>query len=106
MVPGAIRQHEGSVGRHVAPRADTVGLFLDRFCQFYRQRLAWAAKGGSCKLDGIISAFAAHHRLAWIHPFPDGNGRVARLALDAMLRQCGVNGAAFDFYQAFKAAAP
>lgn len=94
MVPGAIRQHEVSVGRHVAPRADTVGLFLDRFCQFYDQRLAWAAKGGSCKLDGIISAFAAHHRLAWIHPFPDGNGRVARLVLDAMLRQCGVNGAA------------
>lgn len=94
MVPGAIRQHEVSIGRHVAPRADTVGLFLDRFCQFYGQRLEWSAKGGSCKLDGIVSAFAAHHRLAWIHPFPDGNGRVARIALDAMLRQCGVNGAA------------
>lgn len=94
MVPGAIRAHEVSVGRHVAPRASALGLFLDRFGQFYGQRLEWSAKGGSSKLDGIVSAFAAHHRLAWIHPFPDGNGRVARIVLDAMLRQCGVNGAA------------
>jgi Fic family protein len=28
---------------------------------------------------------AAHHRLAWIHPFLDGNGRVARLMSHAML---------------------
>lgn len=94
MIPGAIRQREVSVGRHVAPRAEALGLFLDRFSQFYGQRLACSARGGSSKLDGIVSAFAAHHRLAWIHPFPDGNGRVARIVLDAMLRQCGVNGAA------------
>lgn len=94
MVPGEIRRREVSVGRHVAPRADSLGRFLDRFDQFYGQRLAWSAKGGSSKLDGIVSAFAAHHRLAWIHPFLDGNGRVARILLDAMLRQCGVNGAA------------
>ena len=27
----------------------------------------------------IIAVAAAHHRLLWIHPFLDGNGRVARL---------------------------
>jgi Fic-DOC domain mobile mystery protein B len=30
-----------------------------------------------------------HHRLVWIHPFPNGNGRHARLAADLLLRQMG-----------------
>jgi Fic family protein len=34
----------------------------------------------------MIAAAAAHHRLMWIHPFLDGNGRVARLFTDAYLR--------------------
>ena len=32
-----------------------------------------------------MAAAAAHHRLLWIHPFLDGNGRVARLMSYAML---------------------
>ena len=32
-----------------------------------------------------FAAAAAHHRLLWIHPFLDGNGRVARLMSHAML---------------------
>lgn len=30
-----------------------------------------------------------HHRLVLIHPFPNGNGRHARLFTDAFLRSCG-----------------
>jgi Fic-DOC domain mobile mystery protein B len=30
-----------------------------------------------------------HHRLTWIHPFPNGNGRFARLATDVLLRKMG-----------------
>ena len=37
------------------------------------------------KTETIIAAAAAHHRLAWIHPFLDGNGRVARLMSHATL---------------------
>lgn len=37
------------------------------------------------KADAILSAAAAHHRLLWIHPFVDGNGRVSRLMSHAML---------------------
>jgi Fic family protein len=33
---------------------------------------------------------AAHHRLNYIHPFPDGNGRVSRLMSHAMALQAGV----------------
>lgn len=92
MAPGKIRERDVQVGIHVAPKAETLDRFLDRFAQRYGTQLEWAPKGGIRKLDGVLSAFAAHHRLVWIHPFLDGNGRVARIAIDAMLRQCGVNG--------------
>ena len=34
-------------------------------------------------------AVRLHHRLVLIHPFPNGNGRHARLYTDAFLRYCG-----------------
>jgi Fic family protein len=92
MAPGKIRERDVQVGIHVPPRADTLSRFLDRFALCYGMQLEGAAKGGISKLNGILAAFAAHHRLVWIHPFLDGNGRVARIAMDATLRQCGVNG--------------
>ncbi len=37
--------------------------------------------------DEIATRF--HHRLVWVHPFPDGNGRWSRLAADALIGQLG-----------------
>ncbi len=93
MEPGKFRERDVHVGIHVAPRADTLNRFLERFTKVYGLRLEGSKKGGISKLDGILAAFAAHHRVVWIHPFLDGNGRVARITIDAMLRECGVNGA-------------
>lgn len=93
MEPGKFRERDVQVGRHVAPGAATLERFLDRYAEVYGPRLEAARQGGIGKLGGILATFAAHHRLAWIHPFLDGNGRVARIATDAMLRACGVNGA-------------
>ena len=42
---------------------------------------------GSYPSDEIAARF--HHRLVWIHPFPNGNGRHARLATDLLSRQNG-----------------
>ena len=53
-----------------------VPRFLKRFEEVY---------GRLGKTETIIAAAAAHHRLAWIHPFLDGNGRVARLMSHATL---------------------
>lgn len=39
----------------------------------------------SMPADEIAARF--HHRLTWIHPFPNGNGRHARLAADLLLEQ-------------------
>lgn len=36
------------------------------------------------------SAVRFHHRLVWIRPFPDGNGRHARLAADLLLHSLGL----------------
>ena len=78
MIPGALRTYDVQVGQHVAVNSDVVPHFLERFEEAY---------SGLGKMDAILSAAAAHHRLLWIHPFPDGNGRVARLMTDAMLRE-------------------
>jgi len=37
--------------------------------------------------DGCATLF--HHRLVWIHPFPNGNGRWGRLVADTVLRSLG-----------------
>lgn len=37
--------------------------------------------------DELVTRF--HHRLVWIHPFPNGNGRHARLAADLLLTSLG-----------------
>lgn len=91
MTPGEFRSREVHVGRHVAPKATQLDRFLNRFATTYDDHLEKAKLGGIKKLEAILATFIAHHRFVWIHPFPDGNGRVSRILLDAMLRECGVN---------------
>jgi Fic family protein len=76
VVAGEMRRKDIRVGTHIAISPGAVPRFLDRFEQVYA-RLN--------KTDSIVGAAAAHHRLLWIHPFVDGNGRVARLMSHAMM---------------------
>lgn len=69
--PGALRDQEVSVGVHAAPAAGHLPAFLARWSSFYSQ-----VRRGEMQ---VLAMAAAHQRLAWIHPFLDGNGRVARL---------------------------
>lgn len=73
--PGVLRSHDVAVGRHVAVSPGALPRFLCRFEQAY---------AGLGRVDAILASAAAHHRLLWIHPFADGNGRVARLMSYAM----------------------
>ena len=41
--------------------------------------------------ERLIAAAASHHRLVWLHPFRDGNGRVARLFSGLYLAAIGIN---------------
>lgn len=76
---GEFRQQEVHVGRHVPPEHQYLDKYLRRFFDVYR-------RGTHHGVKPIIATAAAHHRLLWIHPFLDGNGRVARLFTDASLR--------------------
>lgn len=77
VVPGEYRQRHIRVNRHVAVSPGAVGRFMAAFENGLR-RLS--------KIERILAAASAHHRFLWIHPFLDGNGRVARMMSDAMLR--------------------
>jgi Fic family protein len=76
VIPGALRTRDVRVGQHIAISPGAVARFLRRFQEVY---------GGLGTAETVIAAAAAHHRLVWIHPFLDGNGRVARLLSHAML---------------------
>jgi len=76
LIPGALRQRDVKVGRHIPISPGALPRFLKRFEAVY---------GKLGKTDTILAAASAHHRLLWIHPFLDGNGRVARLMSHAML---------------------
>ena len=41
----------------------------------------------SCSFSDDEIAIRMHHRLVWIHPFPNGNGRHARLLADLLIMQ-------------------
>src|SRR5688572_18029147 len=61
---------------HVPISPAAIPRFLKRFDAAYRSL---------GKTETILSTAAAHHRLLWILPFLDGNGRVARLVSHATL---------------------
>jgi Fic family protein len=69
VIPGVIRKADAQVGRLIPVSPDAIPRFLDRYAQVY------SSLG---KSESILALAAAHHRFLWIHPFLDGNGRVAR----------------------------
>jgi Fic family protein len=76
LVPGELRRRDVRVGQHIPVSPGALPRFLSRFEQVY---------GSLGKAEGLMAAAAAHHRLLWMHPFLDGNGRVARLMSHATL---------------------
>jgi Fic family protein len=86
MEPGEWRshpEHDVEVGRHSPPSSDRVADFMQYFAERYRfDRMGKATR--------IIAMAASHHRFNYIHPFPDGNGRVSRLMSHAMAHAAGI----------------
>lgn len=83
IVPGQYRDGNVIVGRHIAISASAIPSFLARFKQGYDPvKLS--------TVNAVIAAAASHHRLLWIHPFYDGNGRVSRLFSHGYLKEIGI----------------
>jgi len=82
VTPGEIRTRTVKIGMHAPPTGEDLQVALQRFEEAYTAPIA--------KFRKIIALAAAHHRLLWIHPFLDGNGRVARLMAHATFNRLGI----------------
>jgi Fic family protein len=81
--PGKLRTGEVKVGGHFPPIASSIPHFLKHFENAYSpEKLS--------EVKQVIAVAASHHRLLWIHPFYDGNGRVTRLFSHIYLKHIGV----------------
>lgn len=80
--PGQYRRKDVKTGLHIAPPWQEVEGLID----------GWAARYGALpgKETLLIGAACSHHRLAWVHPFIDGNGRTARLHTHLVLHAMGL----------------
>lgn len=83
VVPGGLRSFDVTVGRHFPPPPGDIATFLAHVAESY----------DPARLHGLertIAVATSHHRILWIHPFGDGNGRVARLATMLYARRIGL----------------
>ncbi|MBI2754377.1 MAG: Fic family protein [Betaproteobacteria bacterium] len=82
IIPGGYRVDDVQAGRHVAPPWKDVDGLMEGWAERYRKLAGTEAL--------LIGAACSHHRLTWIHPFIDGNGRAARLHSHAVLHAMGL----------------
>jgi Fic family protein len=80
---GPMEVVSGPIGKEVvhyqAPTSDKVNPMMKEF-------LGWFKNPG-IDLDGLVRAAVAHFWFVTIHPFDDGNGRIARALADMALAQ-------------------
>lgn len=81
--PGAYRVRGVSIqgSEHTPPLASTVHALMTELLDF--------ANTPAEPHMHLVRMAIAHHRFVWIHPFANGNGRVARLFSYAMIRAQG-----------------
>ncbi|MBI2311566.1 MAG: Fic family protein [Betaproteobacteria bacterium] len=82
IIPGEYRRDDVTAGRHRAPRWQEVEELTQGWADRYR------ALAGTGAL--LIGTACSHQRLAWIHPFIDGNGRAARLHAHLVFHAMGL----------------
>ncbi|WP_375276174.1 Fic family protein [Methylorubrum thiocyanatum] len=88
IVPGRFRtrnEEDVAVGRHHPPSSAVVSNFMAHFAKRFEMAEGWPS-------IRVIAIASAHHRLNFIHPFIDGNGRVSRLVSHAMALRAGIGG--------------
>lgn len=77
--PGTLRTVNVSV-----QKSSLVPPDYTRVPEYFEELLAFTNQKIESKYDLLITALA-HHRMAWIHPFDNGNGRLVRMFTYALL---------------------
>jgi Fic family protein len=86
MIPGKLRESNVRVGEYIAPEHIELSHFFNKYEHLYKVPIH------ATQAKKVIFALSSHHRLMWIHPFLDGNGRTARLALDGIFNSISLEG--------------
>ena len=81
--PGIFRDSPVAISqsKHVPPAAGIVPSMMKDLVEF--------ANKTNMPQQDLLKTAVVHHRLAWIHPYDNGNGRVTRLVTYAMLVKQG-----------------
>ncbi len=87
VVIGGLRTHRVEVGRYLAPPPKDCARLMNNYCDWLNQDMS--ALAGYELAAQIVKALAAHVHFAWIHPYGDGNGRMARLIEFIILLKAG-----------------
>jgi len=78
----------GSFGKEkvhfIAPEPERIEQEMHNFLQWFNTPLS-CGEGLGERLDPLLKAFIAHFWFVTIHPFDDGNGRIARAIMDMQL---------------------
>lgn len=85
VTPGEFRDRDVLVGQHIPPEFKNIPGYMKWIEEIFSLK----------KIHGttrVIAAAGLHHRLTWIHPFLDGNGRAIRLVTDCYMRSAGFGG--------------
>ncbi len=85
VVPGQFRNHDVQVGRHIPPHYKSLPNLMNTFQQKYDFE-------NVSEIQKLTTIAASHHRLMWIHPFSDGNGRVTRLLTGGCMKKAKIEG--------------
>ncbi|MDZ7771237.1 MAG: Fic family protein [Balneolaceae bacterium] len=84
MEPGKLRDRLVEVGNHFPPHFEALNSFMERFNEKFNPDNLHGTKK-------LVAVASSHHRLTWIHPFVDGNGRVARLFTHACMKKAQID---------------
>ena len=88
VVPGEIRAHSVEVARYKGAPANDCEYLLNCLCDWLND-MEFEIEHAKFA-PAILKSIIAHLYLAWIHPFGDGNGRVARLVEYQILLRAGI----------------
>ena len=87
VAPGQMRDNNVSVDggfSQLGPDAKHLPKKYSEFSEYYHPKNFHGD-------EKLLAVAASHHRLGWLHPFKDGNGRVTRLFSGLYLSQIGIN---------------